>query len=497
MSDFPIEIVLSLIALAVAVATYLQQFVFIERKRLGYRVQMNTPASKIFTDPNGAPQANNNGTASKSVVLIRIENSGTAEIVAGDYYSSRPRLVFPAHTVHLIEVTERVNLQGRVDTGATLDAIQTVTRADGGSEIFLPAENLAVGEHYKVLAVLEGPVAAPDDHDGEQVVTHLGSIKSGTFEATPSHSSGIRPARALLGLSLFLAVVVTIQLVASIVRPEPLPDYCATGTLDLVGSTAMAPMIRKAAASFENHCPGAKFAFDFTGTTDGLEDLDAPESAPNTVAIGEGPKHKTFPDLSESAFAVAPFSVVVHPDLGVADLTTDQIQRLFRGQISNWIEIGGPDLPVVVVDREYGSGSRFAIEHRLLDWNRPLYQPEPCAGRQRLVHCEVRSTTAMADVVARNPGAVGYLESSAVRDAAIKSVKINGVEATKDNMRAKAYPFYSAEFAFNDYPGGQIPAESLAAKFIDYLTHGQGRLIVAEFGGIACVDWDVRTDCAP
>lgn len=497
MSDFPIEIVLSLIALGVAVATYLQQFVFVDRKRLGYRVQMNTPASNIFTDSNGTSQTT--AAASRSVMLIRIENHGTVPILARDYTSGddRPKLCFAQHTVHKVEATERVDREGRTGLGAKLEAIAATNNADGSSEIELPDERLQPGEHYKVLAVLEGPVADPDDHDGDKVVKHRGSVNGGEFETTSSHSISTGHERALLGLSVFLAVVVMIQLLMVVLRPDPLPSYCATGELELVGSTAMAPMIIKAAQSYEKSCPGSEFAFDFTGTTDGLQDLDEPAATPNTVAIGEGPKQHTFPDLSEDAFAVAPFSVVVHPDLKVNDLTTEQIQRLFRGQIDNWREIGGPDLPVVVVDRTYGSGSRFALEHRLLDRSRPLYQPEPCAGRPRLVHCEVPSTGAMADVVARNPGAVGYLESAAVRDAAIVQVTIDGQVANKDNVRARTYPFYSVEFAFNDYPGGHLPSDSLAAKFIDYLTHGQGRLIVAEFGGIACVDWDVRAECAP
>ncbi|MFD3704573.1 substrate-binding domain-containing protein [Nocardia sp. NPDC058658] len=491
MSDFPIDIALSVIGILVTLVAFLREFVFVGRKRLGYRVQMNTPVSRIpLTVSNGADV---------TVVLIRIENNGSTEIDEGDYRdANRPRLIFPGHSVQATEVTERVTRSGERwaldQLSSELRAIAHSTSPQGVGEIVLPKEILQRGEHYKVLAVLQAQGAAAPITDDREIVKHRGILKSGTIGMTTSRS---RREPVLLGLSSFLAVVLAVQLVLAVLRPEPPPDYCASGELRLVGSTAMETTVRKVAESFQKSCSGAKFAFDFTGTTDGLEYLARPEAAPNTVAIGEGPKHETFPDLSEDAFAVAPYSVVVHPDLAVSDLTTEQIQRLFRGQISNWREVGGPDLPVVVVDRIYGSGSRFALEHRLLNWNRPLYQPEPCAGRPRLVHCEVRTTSAMADVVAKNPGAVGYLESAAVRGAAVKAVRIDGVEATMDNVGAKAYPFYSVEFAFNDYPGGQLPAESLAAKFIDYLTHGQGRLIVAEFGAIACVDWDVRADCTP
>ncbi|MFD3506827.1 substrate-binding domain-containing protein [Nocardia sp. NPDC058666] len=432
-----------------------------------------------------------------SLVLVRIENAGSAPITKEDYTlndEQRPKvglhLRFPGRKVIAVAVTDLTGIPDE-NLGPSSGIARRVEGEGAGlvGVIDLPKVRMDRKDHYKVLAVLNKLGNAE-----ETAPPTLSGLRGGTAESTRSDS---RPPRILVGLSIFLLALVLVQLGISLWRTAPLPNYCASGNVKLVGSTAMAPLVRTAARSFESNCPGATFALDFTGTTDGLEDLNEPALAPNIVAIGEGPKRHTFPDLSGNAFAVAPFSVVVHPDLGVTDLTTDQVQRLFRGQISNWREIGGRDLPVMVVDREYGSGSRFALEHRLLDWDRPLYRPEPCAGRQQLVHCEVGTSTAMADVVARNPGAVGYLESSTVRDAPIKSVKINGVEANRDTVRAKTYPFYSAEFAFHDYPGGQIPADSLAAKFIDYLTHGQGRLVVAEFGGIACVDWEIRADCAP
>ncbi|MEV0683700.1 substrate-binding domain-containing protein [Nocardia sp. NPDC050378] len=508
--NFPIEIVLSVLGVVVAVATFLRQFVFPGYKRIGFRVQMDTPVTgqiqfpaaadpdadvtgalrnlQTAATPNGEPLTLRN----LSLALVRIENAGSLPIVWQDYTSTDPniglRLSFPGREVIAVAVTE---LQG-VDPDDLGPNSGIARRTEGEGDTFkgvvdLPKVPMDRKGHYKILAVLNNKNNLTTFKDAE--LTGLRSLK-----AYPTRSSS--RSWPLIGLSVFLLILVLVQLGVALTRTDPPPSYCADGNLTLVGSTAMEKMVREVAENYETHCSGADFTFDFAGTSDGLRVLDKPEQAPNTVAIGEGPKRDTFPDLFETPFAVAPFAVVTHPDLGIADLSTPQIQRLFRGEIDNWAMLGGPDLPVVVVDRQHGSGSRFALEARLLDWQRPLYQPEFCAGRSRLVHCEVGSTAEMAEVVAATPGAVGYLEATTVGEG-LRAVTIDDRTATKNHVADRSYPFYSVEFAFHDYPGGNMPADSLAAKFVDYLVYGDGRLVVAEFGGIACLELAKRSECEP
>ncbi|MGW5452982.1 substrate-binding domain-containing protein [Nocardia sp. NPDC003979] len=513
--NFPIEIVLSVLGVVVAVATFLRQFVFPGYKRIGFRVQMDTPVTGQIQFPppsspgevdvtgalrnlqTGAPGGDDLELHKLSLALVRIENVGSLPIEKDDYALADPalpkaglHLTFPGRQVVAVAVTELDGVYAgslgpesgigwrNVDAGDTLEGI-----------VDLPKAPIDRKGHYKILAVLNNKrgLAAFD----KPTLTGL----RGSAQRAKTTRSGSR-SWPLIALSVFLLILVLVQLGVALTRTDPPPSYCADGNLTLVGSTAMEKMVREVAENYETHCSGADFAFDFAGTSDGLRVLDKPEQAPNTVAIGEGPKRDTFPDLFETPFAVAPFAVVTHPDLGIADLSTAQIQRLFRGEIDNWRMLGGPDLPVVVVDRQHGSGSRFALEARLLDWQRPLYHPEFCAGRSRLVHCEVGSTGEMAEVVAATPGAVGYLEATTVGEG-LRAVTINGQAATKTHVAERSYPFYSVEFAFHDYPGGNMPAGSLAAKFVDYLVYGDGRLVVAEFGGIACLELAKRSECEP
>ncbi|MFI6221939.1 PstS family phosphate ABC transporter substrate-binding protein [Nocardia salmonicida] len=487
MSEIPIDIVLSVIGIAVAVAAFLREFVFVGRKHLGYRVQMNTPVSRIpLMVPNGSDM---------TMVLIRIENDGGTVIDDDDYRpADRPSLIFPGHSVQATEVTERVTRSGERRAhdhfSSELRAIETSTTAQGQGRIVLPREILQRGEHYKVLALLQAQGADPITDDRE-IVVHGGNLKGGSIHMTTTRS---RREPLLLGFSLFLAVVFVIQLIYAVVQPDPPPKDCADGRLTIVGSTAMAPMIRRAAQSYEKTCTEASFAFDFTGTDPGLRTLARAGQTPNMLAIGDGAKGNTFEGLIGRPLAVGSFSMVLHPGVGLKDLTTQQIRDLYRGNVKNWSQLGGPDLPVVLIDRTAGSGTRRALESRLLEDDRKVFRYTSCFGMASGgEQCEVDLTEEVATFVAKIPGAVGYLETSAVT-AKIGATSIDGVSASPDAVRAGRYPFTGVEYA---YTHGPVAGDSLVAQFIDYLTHGKARLTMIEFGNIPCVDPVEPVVCTP
>ncbi|WP_336081437.1 PstS family phosphate ABC transporter substrate-binding protein [Nocardia sp. SSK8] len=494
MGEFPIDIVLSLIGLVVAVAAFLREFVFVGRKRLGYRVQMNTPASRILADPNAAPTPNSAAAPPRSVVLIRIENDGNATIEDRDYGTSgRPRLSLPQHRVSVVEVTERVDQSGAPvqPLSPALRGIAAGTDDDGHAEIVLPAERLERGEHYKVLAVLEGPAPDPLDRNATKVIQKVGSLEGGRFVLT---SSGSRREPALLGLSVFLALVVMTQLLVAVLRPDPPPRDCAGGDLTVVGSTALAPAIREAADTYERTCTAAHFTFDFTGTEPGLRALTLAGPTSGMLAIGDGSKGTSFAALTEHPLARGSFSMVVHPGVGLRDLSTSQIRDLYRGNVRNWNEIGGPDLPVVLIDRTAGSGTRRALEARLLEENRKVFRYTSCVGMAPGgAQCEVDVTEEVATFVAKIPGAVGYLETSSV-GADVLAVSIDGVAPTPETVRAGTYPFTGVEYA---YTHGPVAGDSLVAQFLDYLTRGKARLTMIEFGNIPCTDQPEPKFCTP
>ncbi|TCJ99238.1 PstS family phosphate ABC transporter substrate-binding protein [Nocardia alba] len=501
--EIPVELIVSVTGLAVASAAFVREFILVGRRRLGYRFQMDTPvtgetdtaslvgalANLSTPEVGGAPLE----LSKLSVVLVRVENGGTLAVDPDDYTMSGtdPRvglhINFPGREVIGLAVTE---LDGPLpDNLGPGSGIGKRSRGEGESFvgiIDLPKVQLERRQHYKILAVLKR--VHGDGEPAEPVLT--GRVKRGRVVETRSQPG---PSKKLMALSGFLVALIAVQAVLAL-RTDPPPRDCAGGELTLVGSTAMAPMIRKAAQNYAKTCTEAKFTFDFAGTSDGLVKLVQAGPTQGMLAISDGPKGSGFDKLVEYPLALSSFSIVTHPGVGLPNLTTSQVRDLYRGNIKNWNQIGGPDQPVVLIDREAGSGTRTALENRLLEGNRKVFPYIPCAGRPSGgEQCEVKTTGGVASFVAETPGAVGYMDTSSV-SGAVTVVSLDGVGASEDTMKARTYPLTVVEYADTH---GQVAGDSLSAQFIDYLMHGQGRAIIREFGNIPCLDAVGQAICTP
>lgn len=95
-----------------------------------------------------------------------------------------------------------------------------------------------------------------------------------------------------------------------------------------------------------------------------------------------------------------PIVIVAHQGVGVKQIACDQTRQLFHGTITNWRDVGGNNLPVVVVSRPLSSGAREVVQTRLM-------------GRSQFsAHSIIQlSNGAVIKTVADTPGAIGYVEA--------------------------------------------------------------------------------------
>lgn len=506
MGDFPVEIVLALIGIAVPIGAFLYEFVFVGRKRLGYRVQMDTPVTgeveSVF--PGVLPQLRpaRDGASPDlkdlSVVLVRIENSGATTIDTSDYRAPDPariglHLRFPQRLVIGMAVTE-LSDPGLADS---LDGDSGIAvREDMAGHIGvidLPKVPLNRGEHYKILAILQRSEGA-----GEYPVPVLtGGIKGGRILETRSRT-GVP--RMMVGLTIFLVLVIAVQLIVAAIEPAPTPLECAAGKLTVIGSSAFAPVVQQAADQYGKRCTGAEFAFGFEGTERGLDRLaEAGKDDSSLLAISDGPKGSGYPGLVQRPLALSLFSVIVNQDVGVRNLTAAQIRDLYQGRIGNWRDVGGSDLPVVLVNRIPGSGTRNTFERRLLGTGQPDRPHVSCTAIKGTVlsaaaHCDVQVTKDMQKAVGEIPGAIGYSESSEAVGAGLPTVTINGVAAGRDAAIDRTYPFWGVEYA---YSYGELPGDSLAAAFLHFLVDQTGKDVLRAHGNAPCAELPDPARCLP
>lgn len=506
MGGFPIEIVLGLVGVAVPIIAFLWEFVFVGRKEIGYRVQMDTPVTGEIESvyPGVLPQLRpaQDGASPPlkdlSVVLVRIENSGATPIDTHDYRapeSSRVglHLNLPQRRVIGMAVTELSDpgLADSLDRDSGI-AVREDTAGHIGV-IDLPRVPLNRADHYKILAILqrsEGSGAYP-----ASVLS--GGIKGGRIIETQSRTG---MSRVMLGLMAFLVVVIVVQLVVSVLAPDPTPLDCAGGKLTVVGSSAFEPVIRDAAAQYGKRCTEAEFAFDFEGSERGLDRLaEDGKDNPDLLAISDGPKGDGYQPLLDRPLAVSLFTMIVHKDVGVTNLSVAQIQDLYQGRVTNWRDVGGADLPVVLVNRIPGSGTRNTLERRVLGGRQPDRPHVSCVAikdgaPETARYCDVQVTKDMQKAVNDIPGAIGYSEFSEAVQAGATTLTIDGVTPGRGAAVNRSYPFWGVEYA---YSYGELPGDSLGAGFLHFLTDLTGKDVLREHGNEPCSELPDRARCLP
>ncbi len=219
------------------------------------------------------------------------------------------------------------------------------------------------------------------------------------------------------------------------------------------------------------------------------------------LAFSDGEKPDGMPGLLPRPIAFFLFTLVANDDAGVQDLTTDQIRRIYRGEVTNWHDIGGKDLPIRLISRNPGSGTRAAFQRRVLGGARePGSNSDDCRNRDPgsppgVVRCGRDSTDAVLRAVADTPGALGYSELGAAADhKGLVPVRMNGHPATVAEADHGTYPFWETEFG---YTYGEPDAKSLAASFLRYLTNQVGADIIRSHGDRPCAELANPELCRP
>lgn len=465
------------------------------RKRIGYRVQMDSPIG----DDVRSGRANSRlglfdetpGMADATLVLLRIENDGSQGITREDYTGPEPHgltAVFADRTIRGVSVTQPTDADHLMDHF-------TAERGFGyeGNRLRIPRVPLNRGDHFKLLVLLSGG-------DVGRGIRLTGGLRDGEVHPNRSATPDDKPplfSRAARTITIMLTVcVVTLAAIVVVRDDDPPPVGCETGTLTLTGSTAFAPVLREAADKYEHDCEGSRITVDPHGSAAGIRDLAAAgaragKGSPAVVALSDGPKPGGLPQLRENRVAVSVFALVVNDAVPLRNLSTDAVRRLFRGEVANWRQLGGPDLPVVLVGRDSGSGTRQVFQRRVLGG-----RAETAASSVDCVHkddvsapvvrCELDSTDQVLAQVARTKGAIGYSELNLAAEAkGVHRLDLDGEPASVDALEhgTSAYPYREIEYA---YTYGNPPADSLASSFLTYLIRGNGQDVIRTHGHVPC-----------
>ncbi|MDD6631513.1 MAG: phosphate ABC transporter substrate-binding protein [Agathobacter sp.] len=239
-----------------------------------------------------------------------------------------------------------------------------------------------------------------------------------------------------------------------------------SGAISLAGSTSMEKLCEALSESFMEKYPNISVTVEYTGSGAGLESLAA-----GSVDIGNASRHlkeeETSAGAVENVVAIDGIAVITDKDNEVTDVSAEDLAKIYKGEITNWSELGGQDEAIVVIGREAGSGTRDAFEE-LLD------VADACQYAQ-----ELDSTGGVLAKVAATPGAIGYVSLDVVDDT-IQTVSLDGVAPTEENILAGDYllsrPFVMAT-------NGEISGQNeLVQTWFDYVNSEDGKNVISSVG---------------
>jgi len=170
------------------------------------------------------------------------------------------------------------------------------------------------------------------------------------------------------------------------------------------------------------------------------------------------------------------FVFITHKDNPVDSLSIDQIQKIYSGQITNWKDVGGRDEEIVPYQREENSGSQTAMEKQVMQGKKMLgpNTVNIVAGMGQLVETvgEYKNNTSSIGYTFK------YYIDTLYKSQNIKTLKVNGVDASEENIRSGDYPFTMSYY-------GVIRAEDkkkTGGKFLDWMLSDEGQQCIEQAG---------------
>ena len=227
----------------------------------------------------------------------------------------------------------------------------------------------------------------------------------------------------------------------------------AAVNLTAAGSTALLPLVKESAQSYQEKHSDVKIAVSGGGSSVGIS-----QAMSKAVDIGDSDIiARGDSGLKDHKVCVVAFAIIAHPETGVTNLKSDQIRGIFSGKITNWKEVGGKDQSIVVINRPRSSGTRAVFNATIMGASK--------INESGLVE---DSSGTVVKTVGSTPGSISYVAYGYTRNQPITVMKINNQSLTDDNVRSGKYPIWSYEHMFT-HAGSPKEAED----FINYLANNK------------------------
>lgn len=274
-------------------------------------------------------------------------------------------------------------------------------------------------------------------------------------------------------------------------------------TVSVIGSTSIQPFAEMLAEEFNHANPGMYVEVQGGGSTAGLQAVES-----GYAHVGMCSRSlKSDESFTPITIALDGVAVIVHPSNPIRTLSIHQIREMFAGKVASWTSLGGPNLPVRLITREEGSGTREAFTNLVMEASPLCKQIKKLKGsykdaatmpadakaqiqdmEQRKDRIDMKAITQPSNgsvraLVMGDPAAIGYISLGQVGDGsevrALHIEKDDGkiVEPTSHTVQDGRYPLVRPFlFVFKGELGPQAKA------FIDFVLSDKGQALLEEQG---------------
>lgn len=271
----------------------------------------------------------------------------------------------------------------------------------------------------------------------------------------------------------------TLALAAAVCLPMVSVQAQDAKTLMIDGSTTVGPIGDAFAEAFMNNDPSIKITVKKTGSGDGAAALV--ENRTDIAMMSRFMKAQEFKHAVDNGvlpvahvIAMDGVCVVVHPSNPVSELTSAQIRDIFTGKVTNWSQVGGPNMAIVPISRDTSSGTYETFEGLVMKKQKMADNVEYVNSNPQ-AHARAKST----------PGAIAYVGLGFV-DRYVKALKVDGVMPGKSTISKGVYPVSRPLFLFtNGYP----ELGSVTHAFVTYHLTEEGQEIVESKGFVPLTEY--------
>jgi phosphate transport system substrate-binding protein len=241
-------------------------------------------------------------------------------------------------------------------------------------------------------------------------------------------------------------------------------------TLSVTGSTTVLPIVQKTAEKYMDLHSTVNILVSGGGSSVGVKSAGEGTADIGMASRDMKDEEKTnYPDVKPIVVARDGIALIVHPSNPVSSLPVEEVKGIYKGTYTNWSELGGDDMEIVVVGRDSASGTREFF------WTEVMDKEDFVATM-----LEKNSNGAVKQTVSQTPGAIGYVGLGYI-DEAVKAVKVREgsreTEPTVENVKNGSYPISRSLYLLvKGEPTG------LAKDFIDFILSEEGQSIVEEEG---------------